>query len=301
MARAAAKRNQGANKAAGQVAGDQTRGRRKAEKSLEDELFFSRLRGHAKWMFVLLAVVFGASFVFLGVGSGSSGLGDVFSNIIGGSSGTSIENLQKKLAESPGSKIALTDLAQALERDGRTDEAIAAYRTYLASRPKDAEILSNLALLYQTRAAVAANDANLALRAASLAAPAAQFRPGGGALGQALGSFIDPLAQAASTDAESRYREAAARYQAANQEALGVYKRLSALAPNDSSALLRYAQAAEGAQDFKTAAAVYGTFVKRYPTDPLAADARKKIKQLKQQIAQQQSSLQAPDLQGPTG
>jgi tetratricopeptide (TPR) repeat protein len=301
MARAAAKRNQGANKAAQQVAGDQTRARRKAEKSLEDELFFNRLRGHAKWVFVLLAVVFGASFVFLGVGSGSAGLGDIFGNVFGGSSGPSIEKLQKRLAESPSNKVALTDLAQALERDGRTDESIAAYRTYLVTRPKDVEILNNLALVYQTRAAVAANDANLALRAASLAAPAAQFRPGGGALGQALGSFIDPLAQAASTDAESRYREAAARYQAANQEALSVYKRLSAFAPNDSSALLRYAQAAEGAQDFKTAAAVYATFVKRYPADPLAADARKKITQLKQQIAQQQSSLQAPGVQGQTG
>lgn len=294
MARAAAKRNQGANKAAGQVAGDQTRARRKAEKSLEDQLFFNRLRGHAKWVFVLLAVVFGMSFVFLGVGSGNASLGDVFSNIFGGSSGASIEKLQKKLAENPSSKIALTDLAQALERDGRTDEAIAVYRTYLVSKPKDVEILSNLAQLHQTRAAVAANDANLALRAASLAAPAAQFRPGGGALGQALGSFIDPLAQAESTDAESRYREAVARYTAANKDALGVYKRLSALSPNDSSALLRYAQAAEGAQDFKTAAAVYATFVKRFPDDPLAADARKRIMQLKQQAAQQASSVQAP-------
>ncbi len=133
MARAAAKRNQSANKAAGQVAGDQTRGRRKAEKSLEDELFFSRLRGHAKWVFVLLALVFGMSFVFLGVGSGNAGLGDVFSNVFGGSSGTSIEKLQKTLAESPGNKVALTDLAQALERDGRIDEAIAAYSTYLVS------------------------------------------------------------------------------------------------------------------------------------------------------------------------
>lgn len=294
MARAAAKRNQGTKKAAGAVAGDQTRGRRKAEKSLEDELFFSRLRGHAKWMFVLLAIVFGTSFVFLGVGSGSAGLGDVFSNVFGGGSAPSIEKLQKQLAESPRNKTVLTDLAQALERDGRTDEAISAYRTYLLSRPKDAEILSNLALVYQSRAAAAANDANLAIRAAGLAAPAAQFRPGGGALGQALGSFVDPLAQQASSAAESRYQEAFGRYQSANKEALGVYKRLSALAPNDSSALLRYAQAAEAAQDVKTAVSVYTTFVKRFPDDQLAGDARKKIKQLKQQLARQQANAQLP-------
>ena len=48
---------------------DQKKSRRKAEKTLEDELFFTRLRGHAKWAFALLAIVFAGSFVFLGVGA----------------------------------------------------------------------------------------------------------------------------------------------------------------------------------------------------------------------------------------
>ena len=300
MARAAAKRNQGAKKAAGAVAPDQARARRKAEKSLEDQLFFNRLRGHAKWVFVLLAVVFGASFVFLGVGSGSSGLGDVFSNAFGGSSGASIESLQKKVAESPRSKTAVVDLAVALDRDGRTEEAIAAYRTYLESRPKDVEVLGNLAILYQTLAGVAANDVNAALREASLAAPGAQFRPGGGTLGDALGSFIDPLGQAASTVAEQRYREALGRFQAANTDALSVYKRLSALSPDEPSALFTYARAAEGAQQFKAAVAAYQQFIKRFPDDSLVTDARTKIKELKKQAAQQESSVQVPDLSGQT-
>ena len=302
MARAAAKRNQGAKKAAGAVAPDQTRARRKAEKSLEDQLFFNRLRGHAKWVFVLLAVVFGASFVFLGVGSGSSGLGDVFSSAFGGSSGTSIESLQKKVAESPRDKTRVVDLAVALDRDGRTDEAIAAYRTYLESRPKDVEILGNLAILYQTLAGVAANDVNTALRAASLASPGAQFRPGGGVLGDALGSFIDPLGQAASTVADQRYQEALQRYRSANKDALGVYKRLSTLTPDESSAVLRYAQAAEGAQELTIAVAAYEQFIKRFPDDSLVTDARTRVKALKQQIAQKKLSAQVPGLSGqPTG
>ena len=36
----------------------------------QEELFFQRLRNHAKWMFVLLALVFALGFVFFGVGSG---------------------------------------------------------------------------------------------------------------------------------------------------------------------------------------------------------------------------------------
>ena len=56
MARAAAKRNRSAGKAARPVAAEPKRDRRKAEKTLEDELFFTRLRGHAKWAFALLAI-----------------------------------------------------------------------------------------------------------------------------------------------------------------------------------------------------------------------------------------------------
>jgi tetratricopeptide (TPR) repeat protein len=292
MARAAAKRNRSAGKAARPVAAEQKRSRRKAEKTLEDQLFFSRLRGHAKWAFALLAVVFGASFVFLGVGSGQAGLGDVFSSVFGGGSAPSIEELQKKLAEHPRDKTVLTDLAQALERDGRTEEAITAYQGYLAAQPKDKDALSSLALVYQSQATSAANEANLAFREASLAAPGAQFRPGAGTLGEALSSFVDPLAQAASTEAETRYQAALARYQTANRDALDVYKQLAVLSPDDSSALLRYAQAAEGAGELQTAVSTYKRFVKRYPTDPLVVDARQRIKDLQKKIAQQPSSPQ---------
>jgi thioredoxin-like negative regulator of GroEL len=253
-------------------------------------------------MFVLLAIVFGASFVFLGVGSGSSsGLGDVFSTIFGGSSGVSVEDLQKKVAENPQDKTAVVDLAAALERDGRTDEAIATYRTYLAAHPKSVEILSNLAIVYQTQAGTAYNEVSDALRESSLAAPAAQFRPGSGALGQALDSFIDPISQTASTVAEQKYQQALARYTSANKDALGIYKQLSKLAPSDSSALLRYAQAAEAAQELKVASAAYAAFIKRFPNDSLVADARKRLKELKQQIAQQAASVQVPSTPGQTG
>ena len=58
---------------------------------------------------------------------------------------------------------------------------------------------------------------------------------------------MDPLAQAASADAEQRFQEAVGQYQTANRDALDVYRQLSALSPEDSSALIRWAQAAEGA------------------------------------------------------
>jgi tetratricopeptide (TPR) repeat protein len=300
MARAAAKRNRGTRQAARPVTDDRAR-KRKAERSVEDQLFFSRLRGHAKWAFGLLALVFGLSFVFLGVGSGNAGLGDVFSSVFGGGSAPSISSLRDKVAESPLDRTAVVDLAQAYERDGRTDEAIATYRTYLVSRPKDVEMLNNLALVYQSRADAAAGDANAALRELSLAAPAAQFRPGTGLLGQALASQVDPLAQAASTEAETAYQEALDRYRAANREALGIYQRLARLDPNEPSSLLRYAQAAVGADDLERALGIYQQFVKRFPQDPLVADAKRRIKELKKQVAAQAASTSADQASGQTG
>ena len=40
-------------------------------------MFFMRLRRSTKPVFIFLALVFALSFVFLGVGSGSSGIGDL--------------------------------------------------------------------------------------------------------------------------------------------------------------------------------------------------------------------------------
>lgn len=301
MARAAAKRNQGASQAAQPVDADQAKTKKKAEKSLEDELFFSRLRGHAKWVFVLLAVVFGASFVFLGVGSGNAGLSDVFSNVFGQGGGASIESLQKKVAESPRNLEAVTNLAQALETDGRLEEAIAAYRTYLSSKPKDVDALGALALLFQNQAGAAGADINEALRAAGAAAPGSQFRPGSGVLGEALGSYTDPLGEAAASKAEAAYQEAVGRYQSANKEAISVYKQLSDLDPADSTALLNYAQVAADAGELKTAIAAYGAFIKRFPDDNLTRDAKKRIAELKQQQALQGAGVDLPQQQGATG
>src|ERR1043165_7840231 len=74
---------------------------------VEDTMFFPKLRAHAKWMFVLLAAVFSLGFVFLGVGSGSSGIGDLlqgnWSQLFGSGSGTSaqIGKDQKRIAKNP--------------------------------------------------------------------------------------------------------------------------------------------------------------------------------------------------------
>ena len=63
----------------------------------EEQLFFGRLRNHAKSVFVVLAAVFVLSFVFLGVGSGSTGISQIVSNFFSGTS--AIEQVARLAAE----------------------------------------------------------------------------------------------------------------------------------------------------------------------------------------------------------
>lgn len=293
MARAAAKRNRGPKQVAQPAPKERSRDRRKREKSLEDQLFFGRIRGHAKWAFVILAFVFGGGFVFLGVGSGNSGLGDVFNNIFSGSSGPSISSLQEKVAESPRNRAAVIDLATALQGKGRTDDAVSVYRAYLRQRPRDVDMLSSVAILYQDRAQAAATAANAALAQLNEASGQDQFGISTGKIGRALSAYKDPLQETLSAAAQASYQQAAARYVAANNQALGIYKRLVQLQPNEPSALLSYAQAAEGAGQIKTERNVYLTFLKRFPQDPIAPDVRKRVKQLDKQLRRAKAATQS--------
>ncbi|HEX7526924.1 MAG TPA: amidohydrolase family protein, partial [Gaiellaceae bacterium] len=105
----------------------------------QEELFFQRLRNHAKWMFVLLALVFALGFVFFGVGSGSTGISDALQNAFnfGNKGGTSISKLQNKVDKHPQDATAWRDLATALEQKQRTQEAVTALERYTTLRPKD--------------------------------------------------------------------------------------------------------------------------------------------------------------------
>ena len=301
MARAAAKRNRSAGKAARPLTAEQKRPRKqKQETTLEDELFFTRLRGHAKWAFALLAVVFAGSFVFLGVGSGNAGLGRLFSNVFSGGSAHR-SRLQEKVAD-----VLATSRGSPISRRRSSETAVpqrpSPHAARLATRPKDEEVLAALALVFQTQAAAAYNELSLAARDISLADPGAQFRPGAGALGEALGSFTDPLGQAASTEAPGEVSGGDPQFSPRTRT-------LSTCTSSSRPCLLRTRQpssagrqAAESAGDFAAALNVYRTFVKRFPTDPLVVDARQKIKDAKLQLAapEPQQALQeaTPGSQG---
>ncbi len=91
--------------------------------SIEDTMFFPRLRRHAKWMFVLLALIFGLGFVLFGVGAGGVGVGDVFRDA-GGTSAQSVSDAREKTEdtpEGPGGLDRALDRPADRGRDGRGD------------------------------------------------------------------------------------------------------------------------------------------------------------------------------------
>ena len=97
-------------------------------------------------------MAFVLGFVLLGVGSGSTGLSDVFQNAFnfGSSNGTSIGSLQKKVSKQPQDATAWRDLATAYEQKQRTSDAVSALERYTALRPKDQNALGELASQYTT-------------------------------------------------------------------------------------------------------------------------------------------------------
>jgi tetratricopeptide (TPR) repeat protein len=251
----------------------------------EDQLFFSRLRVHAKWMFVFLALVFGLGFVLFGVGSGSTGIGSALQNFFqgfgGSSSGGSVSGLVKKTTENPKDAAAWRQLATKYEQKTQTDNAIAALTTYTTLRPKDQNALTELAGLYLNRATDWENVYQAQQAYAQALTPTSPFQPSATSpLGKAFASLTNPIdtaLQSSGTAAENAYSQVVTLL----SDRMGVYQKLAKLNPNDANTQYQLAQAAQYAGDTKTSIAAYTKFLKLAPHDPLAATAKKAIKQLK--------------------
>jgi tetratricopeptide (TPR) repeat protein len=244
-------------------------------------------------VFVLLVLVFAGGFIFFGVGTGNSGLGDIFSE--GGffrGGGASISSLQKKVAENPGDADAHRKLASALRAKERHEEAIAPLERYTQLRPKDAAALQELAGLYLERARTYYDELSVInYQLASV--------PGGGFIVPPA-SFLakelqkDPFYKAISADLSQRQAEVAGKFNAALASRADAYKRAVAALPADDTSLpgtvFAWARAAEDAQDFPTALKAYQRYLKLAPDSGLAGDARSAIKRIQAYLKAQGSS-----------
>jgi tetratricopeptide (TPR) repeat protein len=241
-------------------------------------MFFPKLRRQAKWMFLFLALVFAVGFVGFGVGAGGIGLGNVVQG--GGDSGVpSVGSAEKRVSENPRDPEAFRDLATAHQAEGNTDEAIEALENLARLRPKDVSALRDLAGLYLAKASEAQVEAqNANFRAAYIV-------PGATIAGLTIidGKPIDPdpISSAVNGRLSEAVNVAFQEAQTASASAVDAYRRVTVAQPKDANARLDLASAAVDAGDNETAISAYEAFLRIDPENPLAADVKRQLKDLK--------------------
>ena len=256
----------------------------RARVASDDDLFFSRLRNHAKWVFVFLAVTFAASFVLFGVGTGFGGLQDILVQNSGVAGGPSEKEARKRIEADAKDPQAYRDLATALQNQQKPEESIAPLAKYVELKPSDIDSQRELAALYLQQADRYRTEAQLAQLGLQNDVPGAIFQPDSTSkIGQALSG--DPIEGALS----SRYNEALnvafSKMTTAFTNAVGAYKIVAAAQPNDSAIQFELAQTGETANDLPTAIAAYKRFLKLAPEDQSAPAVKEHIKLLQARIA----------------
>jgi tetratricopeptide (TPR) repeat protein len=257
----------------------------RSARSAEDLMFFPKLRRRAKWVFLLLALAFGIGFVAFGVGTGVGGtsIGDVLRDIIGQRNASgSLEDAQKKAQENPKDADAQLAYANALQARGRTQEAIAALEAYTSLKPKDTDVLRQLANLWGSLASKARDEQQLAAAQASEANASASIANPNTPFLQDVEQ--NKIAQTLAEQANTRATAAGQRAQQASAREQKVYEQLSLLIPDDPSVFLSLGFAAQQANDIKSAVAAYEQFLKLAPDDPSAATVKQQLQFLKAQL-----------------
>jgi tetratricopeptide (TPR) repeat protein len=246
--------------------------------TVEQTMFFPRLRRQAKWVFLLLAVIFAGGFVFFGVGSGSTGLGDLLRgnfNIFGSNSGSTnssaVKSALKQTQAHPKDPNAWNDLASAYQTDGKLTEANAALEQVLKLKPNDIGALQRVAGFYETKAQNKEAEAQNLQAQAPLSLAGVLGVSSASPLGQALSN--DPTSQQLTQKAQAAFTEA----NTAIQKDTDLYKRIAKLQPNDVNTQFHYAQLADITGDTAAALKAYKQVVKLAPTDPSAQQARQRI------------------------
>jgi len=285
MARAAVKAKQAQRAAAKPKTPARARRHHKSGGNPTQQLFFERMRRKAKFVYFLLAILFAITFAFLGVGSGTSGLSDLFTNInIFHHSGTSVSSAQKEIQRRPNDPKGYRDLATAYEGKAETASAITALQQYVALNKKDGKALSELAGLQLSQAADYQNRYGNAYQIQQQVSPSTSFLPAG-KLGKAIGTNL--IEQAQSSIAGQNAQNLGQRMSLSYADAVATYQQLAKLHPNDANAQFQLGNTAQtaaqitGSPTFNlTAVAAYKAYLKLSPDASTAAQVRALIKAL---------------------
>jgi tetratricopeptide (TPR) repeat protein len=282
MARAAVKAKQQAKKAS--VAPQRARqrgGRRKhaAGGNPNQQLFFIRMRRKAKPVYVLLAVLFAATFAILGVGSGqNSGLDQIFSGLNPfHHSGTSVSSAQKYVAKHPNDPKGFRELATAYEAKSDTSNAVTALTEYTNIKRKDVQAWTELGNLQLQQAQSYETQYQNVYEVRQLAAPSAPFLPTG-KLGTAIGT--NRIEQTAASTADSQLQTLQQQVQLGFSSAVSSYQRAATLQPSNANNWFTLAQTAQQSGDAKTAVKAYKKYLALNPDSTTATQIKALIKEL---------------------
>ena len=245
-------------------------------------MFFPKLRRRAKWVFLFLAIAFGGSFIFFGVGAGGSGIGDYISDLLNrpvNSDTPALDDAQEAVAERPNDPEAQLDLARAAQTEGNLDLAVTAYEKYRTMRPEDADALRTLAALYGTQIAEAQQRATIASNEAAEASLPNTLAPQDSEFLQEL--TTNPLTASLSAQAEARATAANSEVQSLSLTQLGVFTELTERVTDDPLLYLQYANAAQTAQDYETAITAYERYLELQPNAANSEQVQELIDQLK--------------------
>jgi tetratricopeptide (TPR) repeat protein len=282
MARAAVKAKQQAKKAT--VAPQRARQQRGRKKHAgggnpNQQLFFIRMRRSAKPIYLLLAVLFAATFAVLGVGSGqNSGLDQIFSGLNPfHHSGTSVSSAQKYISKHPNDPKGFRDLATAYETKGDTAGAISALQEYTNIKRKDVAAWTELGGKQLEQAQNYATQYQAAYEARQLSAPSQPFLPTG-KFATALGT--NKIEQASASQVDSQLQTLQSQVQLGYSNAVSSYQRAADLQPGNANNWFTLAQTAQQSGDTKTALKAYKKFLALNPDSTSAAQIKALIKQL---------------------
>ena len=280
MARAAVKAKQQAKAQPAKAAHKRGRRGHAGGGNPNQDLFFVRLRRRQRWIYAFLAVIFAATFVFVGVGSGNNGgLSQLYSGLFGGS-GSSVSKAQAEVKKNPAKGY--LDLAQAYQETGDVPSAVTALQSYLALKKTDADVWAELGGLELSQSQTYATQYQQAAQASQLADPSAPFLPSG-TLATAVGANLayQGAAQQASTTASTLYQQATTALSAATT----AYQKSANLQPHSPTAWQLLASAAQNAGNAKVELAALKHVLKIDPHNPQRTAIRKQIKALEKSLA----------------
>ena len=282
MARAAVKAKQAQRAKAQPAKAAGRRGRRKHSGggNPNQQLFFSRLRRSAKVAYVILAVLFALTFAFLGVGSGSSGLDQLFCGINifgGGSGGTSVSKALKEVQKHPSDPEGLPRSRHGVRGEGRHRE-----RDHRAPAVHEAEAegREGVERARRSRAHAGAEPPPPITRTPTRHSSSPRRAPPS----CPPASSARHSARTRSSRPRRRRRTPPVRRRPEDRARLRrcrlAYQKVAKLQPNNANAQFQLAQAAQQAGQSTVAVTAYKAFLKLNPTSSSAAQIRALIKQL---------------------